>query len=154
MLDLDLIRRNPELVRQALRTRGEESVLEPILELDSQRRLRVHEGDELRARRNEVSREIGHGGERKPTLIQEMRQVGERIKTLEEEAKALEEQLAALLLTLPNIPREDVPVGPDSSGNVVVRTWGEPRAFDFEPKAHWDLNETLGIIDFERGAKL
>ena len=155
MLDLDLIRRNPELVRQALRSRGEESALEPILELDAQRRLLIHEGDQLRARRNQVSREIGGGGgHRDPGLIQEMRQVGERIKALEEEAKALEEQRDALLLTLPNIPSNDVPVGSDGSGNVIIRMWGEPRGFDFQPKAHWDLNETLRIIDFERGAKL
>ncbi len=155
MLDLDLIRRNPELVRQALRSRGEELALEPILELDAQRRLLIHEGDQLRARRNQVSREIGGGGgHRDPGLIREMRQVGERIKALEEEAKALEEQRDALLLTLPNIPSNDVPVGSDASGNVIVRSWGELRSLDFEPKAHWDLNETLRIIDFERGAKL
>ncbi|MFH1140240.1 MAG: serine--tRNA ligase [Chloroflexota bacterium] len=187
MLDIDLIRRNPELVRQALRSRGEESALDPILALDAQRRQRIHEGDELRARRNQVSRDIGRlnaeaGRTPVPTMLgdrpvleeeltpaqrrakelfqqseslkKEMRQVGGRIKALEEEAKALEDQLAALLLTLPNIPREDVPVGPDASANVVVRTWGEPRAFDFEPKAHWDLNESLRIIDFQRGAKL
>ncbi|MFH1140585.1 MAG: serine--tRNA ligase, partial [Chloroflexota bacterium] len=95
MLDIDLIRRNPELVRQALRNRGEESALDPILALDAQRRQRVHEGDQLRARRNQVSREIG-GGHRDPGLIREMRQVGDRIKALEEEAKALEEQRDAL----------------------------------------------------------
>ena len=137
-----------------MRNRGEDSALESILALDAQRRLLIREGDQIRARRNEVSREIGRGGERGPALIQEMRQVGERIKALEEEAKALDDQLTALLLALPNIPMKDVPVGPDASSNVIVRTWGEPRAVDFQPKAHWDLNEALRIIDFERGAKL
>ena len=154
MLDLDLIRRDPELVRQALRNRGEESALEPILTLDAQRRERIFEGDELRARRNHVSQEIGRGGERPPAILQEMRQVGERIKALEEEVNGIEGELTTRLLTLPNIPRDDVPVGLDEDSNVVIRTWGEPRSFDFQPKAHWDLNEKLGIIDFQRGVKL
>jgi seryl-tRNA synthetase len=154
MLDLDLIRRDPDLVRKALADRGEESALEPILELDSSRRERVHEGDELRARRNQVSQEMGRSGERPPTLIQEMRQVGERIRALEEQAKGIEEELTSLLLALPNLPMGDVPIGADESGNTVVRTWGEPRVFDFEPKPHWALNEQLAIIDFQRGVKL
>ena len=154
MLDLDLLRRDPELVRQALQRRGEEIALEPILELDTRRREAVHEGDELRAHRNEVSKKIGLSGQRSPELIQEMRQVGERIKALEEEAKGLEERLRSLLLTMPNIPREDVPPGPDESANVLLRTWGEPRSFAFTPLTHWDLNERLGIIDFQRGVKL
>ena len=154
MLDLDLIRRDPELVRQALRNRGEESALEPILGLDAQRRQRIFEGDELRSRRNQVSQEIGRSGERPPALLEEMRQVGEHIKALEEEVKGIEGELTALLLALPNIPRDDVPVGPDEESNVVMRNWGEPRSFDFQPKAHWDLNEKLGIIDFQRGVKL
>ena len=154
MLDLDLIRRDPELVRQALHSRGEESALEPILELDTRRRQRIHEGDELRARRNQVSQEIGRSPERSPEVLQEMRHVGERVKALEDEVKGIEEELNALLLTLPNIPKDNVPVGPDGSSNVVVRTCGEPRSYDFEPRAHWDLNEELGIIDFQRGVKL
>ena len=154
MLDLDLIRRDPELVRQALRNRGEESALEPILTLDTQRRQRIFEGDELRSRRNQVSRQIGRGGERPPAILEEMREVGERIKALEEQVKDIEGELATILLTLPNIPRDDVPVGLDEESNVVVRTWSEPRSFDFQPKAHWDLNEKLGIIDFQRGVKL
>ncbi|MEE8442407.1 MAG: serine--tRNA ligase, partial [Dehalococcoidia bacterium] len=155
MLDLDLIRRDPELVRQALGTRGEESSLEPILELDTRRRERIHEGDELRSHRNRVSREIGQSGDQAPTLRLEMRQIGERIRTLEDEVKEIEGELTGLLLVLPNIPREDVPVGPDEGSNSQIRTWGQPRSFDdFEPKTHWDLNESLGIIDFQRGVKL
>ncbi len=151
MLDIELIRRKPDQVRQALQHRNEDLAnLEEVIKLDAQRRQLTHEGDELRARRNQVSR----SGKPDPATVQEMRQVGSRIKALEEEAKVLEERLNTLLLTLPNIPRDDVPVGPDSSGNIVVRTWGEPKSFDFQPKAHWDLAESLGIIDFERGAKL
>ncbi len=170
MLDLDLIRRDPDLIRQALQRRGEEIALEPILALDARRRQAVHQGDELRARRNEVSKEIGQlvgeagrtldqgqakeSSERAERAKKEMRQVGGRIKVLEDEVKSLDEELNGLLLTLPNIPREEVPDGPDETANVVLRTWGEPRSFDFQPLAHWDLNERLGIIDFQRGVKL
>ena len=154
MLDLDLIRRDTELVRQALRNRDEESFLEHILELDARRRELVYEGDQLRARRNQASQEIGRSGERPIALLQEMRQIGDQIKSVEDEVKGIEQELTGLLLNLPNIPRDDVPVGPDETANAVIRTWGEPRSFEFEPKAHWDLNEGLGIIDFQRGVKL
>ncbi|MBI4311568.1 MAG: serine--tRNA ligase [Chloroflexi bacterium] len=155
MLDIELIRRNPDLVRQALASRGEESALEPILALDAKRRDAIHQGDELRARRNAVSQEIGRSkGERPPELIAEMRQVGDRIKALEEEVKAVEAEVNNALLVLPNLPRPDVPQGLDSSANIVRRTWGQPCAYAFTPKAHWDLNESLGIIDFQRGARM
>jgi seryl-tRNA synthetase len=154
MLDIDLIRRNPDLVQQALRNRGDDSSMETILELDTRHRRHIHEGDELRARRNQASQEIGKGGESSPERRQELRLLGERVKELEEEARKLQQALAKLLLVLPNIPRDDVPVGHDETGNAVVRSWGEPAAFDFEPKAHWDLNDGLGIIDFQRGVKL
>ena len=150
MLDLDLIRRDPDLVRQALQRRGEETAIEPILDMDARRRQAVHEGDELRERRNEVSR----GGQPSPELVQEMRQLGERINDLEDQVKSISEGLNRLLLTLPNIARDDVPDGPDETANIVLRSWGEPRSFDFTPAAHWDLGERLGIIDFQRGAKL
>ena len=154
MLDLDLIRRDPDAVRQALGKRGEESTLERILELDAERRGKIRERDELRARRNQVSQELGRSGERPPELLQEMRRVGGDVKSLEEQLRKVEDELTALLLELPNTPLEDVPLGPDESANTVVRSWGEPEEFDFEPKAHWDLNEELGIIDFQRGVKL
>ena len=154
MLDLDLIRRDPDTVRQALGKRGEDSTLERILELDAERRSKIRERDELRARRNQVSQELGRSGERPPELLEEMRRVGGNIKSLEEQLRKVEEELTALLLELPNTPLEDVPVGPDESANTVVRSWGERAEFDFEPKAHWDINEDLGIIDFQRGVKL
>ncbi|MBI4338656.1 MAG: serine--tRNA ligase [Chloroflexi bacterium] len=154
MLDIELIRRRPDQVRAALASRGEESALEPILALDARRRDAIHQGDELRARRNQVSQEIGRSRERSPELIAEMRQVGDRIKALEDEVKGVEEELSKALLTLPNLPRADVPIGLDASANIVRRTWGQPRAYDFQPKAHWDLNDALGIIDFQRGARM
>ena len=154
MLDLDLIRRDPDAVRQALAKRGEDSTLEGILTLDAERRGKIRERDELRARRNKVSQELGRSGERPPELMQEMRRVGDDVKSLEEQLRHVEDELAALLLELPNIPLEEVPVGSDESANRVARSWGERAEFDFEPKAHWDLNEGLGIIDFQRGVKL
>jgi len=154
VLDLDLIRRDPDLVRKALHSRGEELAVETILELDTRRRESIHQADELRNQRNKASQEIGQRGQLPPELLQEMRGVGQRINVLEEEVKGIENELSSLLLTIPNIPRDDVPVGPDESANVVVRSWGEPRAYEFGPKAHWDLNDDLGIIDFQRGVKL
>ena len=154
MLDIDLIRRNPDLVREALRNRGDNASLETILELDTRHRRYIHEGDELRSRRNQASKEIGRGGESSSERRQELRLLGERVKELEEETRKLQQELAELLLVLPNIPRDDGPIGPDETGNAVVRSWGDPAAFDFEPKAHWDLNDSLGIIDFQRGVKL
>ena len=154
MLDLDLIRRDPDQVRQALENRGEDDSVGPILELDGRRRESIRIGDELRAYRNQVSQEIGRSQERPLERIQEMRDVGERIKVLEDEVKDIEQQLDGLLLRVPNIPRNDVPVGADEKSNVIVRTWGEPRTYTFEPKPHWDLNEALDIIDFQRGVKL
>ena len=154
MLDLDLIRRDPDAVREALGKRGEDATLERILELDAVRRNKIRERDELRARRNQVSQELGRSGERPPELLQEMRRVGGNVKSLEEQLRKVEDELTTLLLELPNTPLEGVPVGPDESANTVVRSWGEPAEFDFEPKAHWDINEELGIIDFQRGVKL
>ncbi|MCH7705870.1 MAG: serine--tRNA ligase [Chloroflexi bacterium] len=154
MLDLDLIRRDPDLVRQALRSRGEELAVEAILDLDARRRESIHRADELRGQRNKASHEIGRSGQLPPEMLQEMRGVGQRISALEEEVKGIENELSGLLMTIPNIPRDDVPVGPDESANVVVRSWGEPRAYEFDPRAHWDLNDDLGIIDFQRGVKL
>ena len=166
MLSLDLIRRQPDLVREGLARRGEEDApLDQVSTLDAQRRALIQEGDALRARRNEVSKEIGQltreagtsGGEladRIASVREEMRQVGERIHDLEEEARSLEEQLNALLLTLPNLPADDVPVGQGEEDNQVLRTWGEPKEFAFPPRPHWELGEALGILDFQRGVKV
>ena len=154
MLSIELMRHDPEGVRQALLRRGEEMPLQALLDLDARRRQLVLEGDTLRARRNEVSQEIGRTGERPPELILEMREVGQRIGKLEEEVRQLDEQLQQGLLQLPNLPDQDVPVGDDESANVVVRSWGEPVTPSFSPQAHWDLGESLDILDLPRGAKL
>ena len=154
MLSIELIRKDPDLVRRAMEKRGEDAPLDQVLELDSRRRELIVQGDSLRARRNEVSHQISRMAERSPELIREMRQVGEEIKTLEEKTRAIEADLEALLLNLPNIPGGDVPLGKDESDNKVVRTWGEPASMSFNPSPHWELGERLGIIDLQGGAKL
>ncbi len=154
MLSIELIRKDPEYVRQALARRGEDSSIDEVLSLDSRRRQLIYDADTLKARRNEVSRGIGRTGERDPTVFEEMRWVGDQISSLEGDVKALEQEITSLLLTLPNIPADDVPEGADESSNVIVRTWGDQRNFDFTPLAHWDLGEHLGLIDFQRGVKL
>jgi seryl-tRNA synthetase len=154
VISIELLRKDPELVREAMRRRGADAPIERVLELDARRRAALVEGDALRGRRNEVSKQLGRTKERPPELIEEMRSIGDRIKALEEEARVAEEEVKALLLTIPNIPRADVPLGEDSTSNVVVRTVGEPSALPFEPLPHWELGERLDIIDFARGVKL
>ena len=158
MLSIELIRRDPDLVRKALDSRGEKDQVDQILAIDVQRRQAVAQGDELRSRRNQVSRQVGQakaGGQEPPAeTIQEMGEVGDEISRLEQEVKDLDKQLSGILLTLPNIPLTDVPLGLDESANTVIRQWGEHRVFDFTPIPHWDLGEQLGIIDFEKGVKL
>ena len=154
MIDIQLIRNRPDEVRDAMRRRNEDAPLDRIAELDADRRTAIVEADELRARRNEVSRQIGQTRERPQELIDEMRQVSARIRTLEETIRALESEVNALLLSIPNIPLDDVPPGADESANVVKYIKGEAPHFDFEPLPHWELGENLGIIDFQRGAKI
>lgn len=145
-------------MKSALESRGEEDPLAEILALDVTRRQLITEGDELRARRNQVSRQVGEarrdGQEPPADIVAEMRQVGDRISELEQESKSLEERIDSILMRLPNIPLPDVPKGLTEESNVVIRQWGEPATLDFTPIPHWDLGERHGIIDFERGVKI
>ena len=145
-------------MKSALESRGEEDPLAEILTLDVTRRQLITEGDELRARRNQVSRQVGEarrdGQEPPADIVAEMRQVGDRISELEQESKSLEERIDSILMRLPNIPLPDVPKGLTEESNVVIRQWGEPATLDFTPIPHWDLGERHGIIDFERGVKI
>ena len=154
MISIDLIREEPDVVRDAARRRGDDVPIERILELDARRRELIAEGDELRARRNRVSKELGQTKEKLPATISEMRQVGARIKELDAEARKNDGELQDLLLAVPNIPDADVPTGKDDSDNVVIRTVGELPSFNFDPLPHWELGENLGIIDFTAGVKL
>jgi len=148
MLDLKFIRENVDLVREAIANRRDTAPLDEIIELDGKRRKMIAELEELRHARKETARE------RRTPSPDEGRDLRARVKTLEEEARGLDEQLGELLLRVPNIPHSTVPAGKDEGDNVVVRSWGEPKSFAFEPSPHWKLGESLGIIDFERGVKL
>src|SRR4030043_433965 len=154
MVDIKLLRDNPDLVRQALEKRGESAPLDQIMSLDEQRRQFLHEMETLRAQRNEVSKQLGGMADKPPQLIDDMRQLGEKITSLEAEIGRVESELEDFLLRLPNIPAADVPVGKDATDNMVVRSWGEPAGFSFTPLPHWELGEKLDIIDFQRGVKL
>ena len=147
MLDLKFIRENTDLVKQALDNRQDSAPLDEILNLDTERRQKIIDLEELRHARKEVARD-------RKIDKNEGRDLRGRIKDLEESVRQLDEQLRAHLLRIPNIPLPSVPAGKDEKDNVVLRSWGEPKYFDFEPAPHWKLGESLDIIDFERGAKL
>lgn len=154
MLSLKLIRENTQLVRDALAKRGETAPIDEIIRLDEERRRILSEVEGLRARRNAVSQQLAKMKDKPPETIAEMRRVGDEIKALDVKADEIQSNLDYLLLLVPNIPDESVPVGKDESDNVVVRTWGEPPKLDFTPLPHWDIGERLGMIDFARGVKI
>ena len=154
MLDLRFIREHADEVREALVKLHETAPIDEILALDARRRELLAEADSLKHQRNVVSKKIGRMKEKDQALIEEMREVGTRIKELDVELSQVEVDLNDLLLLVPNMPDPSVPVGKDESENVLVRTVGEPRQFGFEPLPHWDLGPALDIIDFERGVKI
>jgi seryl-tRNA synthetase len=156
MLDLNVIREKPEMVKAAMHDLNAEAPIDQILALDSHRREILTEVEALRAERNTVSKEISRTKDKnqRQAKIEEMRVVGDRIKTLEADLKAVEQDLYEAMLQVPNLPGPGVPIGPDDSHNVVLWQKGEPHQFDFEPVPHWDLGPTLDIVDFERGVKL
>lgn len=157
MLDIKLLRNNPDVVREALRKRGSDFDLEPFVRLDEKRREKMAAAELLKNRRNVVSEEIGRlkrQGSDAAEMVAEMRQVSDQIKEMDNEIKAMEEELQRILLNIPNVPHETVPEGKDSADNVEVSRQGEPRKFDFPARAHWDIGEGLDILDFERGGKV
>ena len=159
MLDIKLIRKHYEEVRKRIATRGGEyaKLVDRVYELDKRKRELQKEVESLRATLNRKSKEYGRlkrEGKEDENLKEELANIKETLKRLEEELKHLEEELNDLLLMIPNLPHPSVPIGEDENDNVEIRRWGEPPKFDFEPKPHWELGEKLGILDFERGAKL
>ena len=157
MLDINLIREQPDVVRKAMKDRQmDASPVDAILQLDEKRRSVLTEVEKLKAERNAVSKEISQLKDAfaKQSKIEAMRLVGDKINALDKEVAEVETQLNALTATIPNIPDAHTPYGKDDSENVVLRTVGEPKEFDFQPKPHWDLGPALGIIDFERGTKI
>jgi len=157
MLDINLIRTEPDFVKNGMLAVGEDpALIDRVRELDERWRALLSESEELKAERNRESRAISKmpKGAERDALIERMRTVGDRIKELDAEAAEARECLDDLMLRIPNIPHEDAPVGADESENVVVRTVGELPRFDFDPQPHWDLGPGLGILDFDRGVKL
>lgn len=157
MLDINLIRDHPDVVRQALLARQMETgIIEEVLSLDKQRRALLIEVEALKAERNTVSREISRlkdPGER-AAKIEAMRVVGDKIAGLDEKVRQVEEELQELVSGIPNLPSPNTPLGKDESQNVILRTSGATPVLDFTPLAHWDLGPKLGIIDFEQGVKV
>ena len=157
MLDINIIRETPEVVRTALKNRQMDvSPVDEILRLDEQRRTLLTDVEKLKAERNTVSKEIGKmkdAAEREARIVA-MREVGDKIAALDKEVADVEAALTSLTAALPNIPDDRTPIGASEDENIVLRTVGQLPEFDFEPKAHWDLGPALGIIDFERGTKI
>jgi seryl-tRNA synthetase len=157
MLDINLVREQPDLVRQALRLRQmDPAPVDELLRLDEQRRRLIQDVERRKAERNAVSKEIGRQKDpaQRQAKIEAMRLVGDQISQLDEQLRQVEEALRATLAGIPNLPDPSTPVGKDDSENVVLRQVGELPTFAFEPKPHWDLGPALGILDFERGVKL
>ena len=157
MLDARFVRENIDAVKEALNKRGYEFPLSHFLAIDEKRMAFLRDAEELRNRRNVVSEEIGRlkrANADATALLEEMKGVSERIKSLDERLKEVEEETRNLLLTIPNIPDESVPVGKDETENVEIRKWGIPGEFAFEALNHWDIAATLDIIDFDRASKI
>jgi seryl-tRNA synthetase len=156
LIDLKVIRDQPEMVRSALQSLYTTAPIDEILSLDESRRQVVTEVETLKAKRNEGSKEVGRtrDAERRAHLIEEMRLLGDEIATKDERVRAMDEELYNLLLNVPNLPLPGVPVGPDESHNVVTKTVDTPHPKDFAVRPHWDTAAELGIIDFDRGVKI
>mgnify|MGYP002813521537 CR=1 FL=1 len=157
MLDIKLIRENPEAIERGLADRGGAELIRPVLAQDTARRRLVRESEDLKALRNKASEAIGQARRRGEDAAAEqarMREVGERIKALEAELRVVDAEIERLLLQIPNLPDASVPPGQTEDKNVEVRRWGAPREFGFAPKPHEEIGEALGLMDFERAARM
>ena len=156
MLDPKYLRDNLEEAQRRLATRGEEANLAAFTDLDRRRRELLGESEALKAEKNRVSAIIGQTKDKGQVQgeIARMKEVSAQIKTLDDELKSVEENLQGLLLRIPNLPHEETPVGASEADNREVKRWGDLPTFDFDPQAHWDIGEGLGILDFERGTKI
>ncbi len=157
MLDIKILRTEPDKIREALKKRNNDLDITPAIELDAKRRTILTEVEEMKASQNAISKKVPQmkkAGEDTSEIFKEMKALSDKIKVLDEEVRQIDASLRDFMLKIPNIPNESVPVGADDSENVELRRFGEPRKFDFEPKAHWDIGTDLDILDFERGTKL
>ena len=157
MLDMKFVRENPELVMDAMRKRNANVNLDEFLELEKKRRELTLQVEALKSQRNAASQEIGKmkkAGENADAQMAEVRALGDKIAEDDKELKDIEARLKEILMTIPNMPAADTPVGSSDADNPVVRTWREPAKFAFEPRAHWDIGEKLNILDVERAGKV
>lgn len=157
MLDIKLIRSNPDILKKALLKRKDSFNVDQIIDLDERRRQILVEVEQLKNKQNSDSKMVPiykKEGKDVAPLMEEMKSLSDKIKTLDSSVKEIDEELNKLLLTIPNIPNSTVPDGDTDADNVEIRKWGEPRKFNFEPKAHWDIGEKLGILDFSAAAKV
>ena len=157
MLDIKFVRDNLDVVKTMLKNRNNPLNLDGFIDLEKKRREVLNETEQLKTKRNTVSKQIGamkKAGRDTSAISAEMREVGNKISDLDGQLRDIEAELRDILLHIPNMPKDDVPIGKDDSENPEVRRWGEPRKFDFEPKAHWDIGEDLDILDAERAGKV
>ena len=159
MLDMGFVRANLALVEEKLRTRGADpaAVLGDFRSLDQRRREAITQAEQLKARRNDLSQQVGalkRTGQDATALMDETRVLKDKLDELDKAAAKLDEEMRLSLASIPNLTREEVPAGKSEADNVTVKTWGEKKSFDFDPKPHWELGESLGILDLERAAKL
>ncbi|OPX90301.1 MAG: Serine--tRNA ligase [Pelotomaculum sp. PtaB.Bin104] len=157
MLDFKFVRGNSKIVQDALARRGSQVSLDEFFQIEEQRRDKLFVVEQMKSRRNVVSEEIGRlkkSGKEAKDMVLEMRELSQQIKERDEEIRSLEGELQEILLGIPNIPHETVPDGCGEADNAIVRMWGRPRHFHSEPKPHWDIGESLDILDFERGGKV
>ncbi len=158
MLDIKVLRNDFELVKEALHHRNEQiNEIDSFTELDQKRRELLQESEQLKSKRNKVSQEVAtlkKNQQDAEHFIIEMREVGDKIKSLDDEIRHLDEQIHEIVLRIPNIPHESVPIGETEDDNVPIRYWGEKQDYSFQPKAHYEIAEALGILDFETAAKV
>ncbi len=157
MLDMRVLRNEPEKVKRAFLKRKENFDLDGLFELDDLRKQLIFENEQKKAQQNTVSKQIPmlkKEGKDTTEVFAEMKKLSEEIKEADAKVRELEEKINAIMLTIPNIPNETVPQGDTDEDNVEIRKWGEPTNFDFEPKAHWDIGENLDILDFEKAGKV
>ena len=157
MLDIKLIRENPEKINELLKRRNPELSIDKIIEIDTERRKIQAQADELRAKRKTESQKIGmmkKNGENTDAIQEEVRALGDEVKALEEKQVELDNAQRDMLLRTPNTPDESTPIGKSEDDNIPVKYWGEPTKFNFEAKAHWDICEEKNLVDFERGVKI
>ena len=157
MLDIKILRTEPERIREALKRRNNDLDITPAIELDVKRREILSEVEKKKAQQNEISKKIPQmkkAGEDTTEIFKEMKALSDEIKVEDEKVREIDAQLRDYMLRIPNIPNETCPVGNDDADNVELRRNGTPREFTFEPKAHWDIGTNLDILDFERGTKI